>query len=255
MKKTFFTLAFAFAAAILLSSFPAQATGVPQPPPPVVTPTPNKADSAATSSQGQGQQMGQGQQARGTGTGTGTGTANAQNSMSVSDGTYNSDYNAKSLAIALPTLAFTPPMPIQGCPSGDITQDSFGVGMGIVSKASSKSSGKPCYAILMYNDYLQQCQWESARRFKTEMALELYPNFKPAGYKDGSDSWMFDFTPAECATWRTPVKPQPVDYDLIRSFIKAEMPPPPTCPAPAPSKPGKKKAAPKKAFNCTPISK
>lgn len=241
----------ALATLIALIALSAQvyANGSPTPPPPPApSPTPQLQGQAQGQLQGQAQRQDQStnvdssqrmrsdQNQRATGTGTGTGVGEASSNV----GGDSSNYNSKAFAIALPTLAFTPPLPMTTCPTAEVKQDAIGVGMGLFSKASSSSSGKACYAIIMYNDFLANCQYESARRFKHEMALELYPNFKTARYS-ATDGEMFDLTPTQCFALKQPVLPAINNYYNTYTVQ-------PTGPVPVVIPPiVKKKVVPKKA--------
>lgn len=253
-------------AMIIALSATAHATGTPPPPPPPApSPAPQLQGQAQGQLQGQAQQQGQAanldssqrmrsdQNQRATGTGTGTGVGEASSNLNQGD----SSYASKALAIAMPTLAFTPPLPMTTCPTAEVKQDAFGLGFGVVSKASSSSSGKACYAIIMYNDFLANCQYESARRFKHEMAVELYPNFKTARYS-ADDGEMFDLSPTKCHDLKKPVV-APVINNYISNYTI-----PPAAPASAPAvvkgKPAIKKAPPcpvgeKSTRVCKPVGK
>lgn len=128
-------------------------------------------------------------------------------------------------------LAFTPPQAISGCPTANQEQASTGVGFGLGSRATSSSNSDHCFAINLYNGMLEQCRYESARRFMNAMSTTLYPTFKPAD--DKYTGAALDLTAKECSDLKAPPPIAPTnvsvsgpDYHIIDRG--------PACATPAP---------------------
>lgn len=141
----------------------------------------------AAAKQGQGQKQGQ------------TSTVTDASSSSSHTGFY-----------VFPQLAFTPPLPMLECPMARTKQSSTGILFGAFSHAESGSDGDRCFSVTLYNDFIANCQYESARRFKVEMAKDIYPKFSPAGdsYRT-AEREALDLTATECALLKLPVLPPP----------------------------------------------
>lgn len=96
-----------------------------------------------------------------------------------------SNYSSWSLAIT--PMATVPMMaPIQGC-AAKITQDSWGVGGGLVaSAAGGKTDPDNCTIIELRNAYAGMCLYASAKQLQDRLAMKLLPEFKPSAiaYKD-----------------------------------------------------------------------
>jgi hypothetical protein len=165
-----------------------------------------KAEADASAKQGQGQGQGQKQ-----------GQASTMSDSSSS--TYRSGF------YVFPQLAFTPPLPMNECPMTRTKQTSTGILFGAFSRAESSSDGDRCFAVTLYNDFIANCQYESARRFKVQMAIDVFPKFvPPRNASDVRNEEALDLTATECAALKAPVLP-PAPTESVK----------PTPPAPSAS--------------------
>lgn len=140
-----------------------------------------------------------------------------------------------------PQLAFTPPLPMLECPMARTKQSSTGVLFGAFSHAESGSDGDRCFSVTLYNDFIANCQYESARRFKVEMAKDVYPKFAPAGdsYRT-ADREALDLTATECALLKLPVLP-PAPIETVNPAAVVAAPAASAASAPVPGKKAAKK--------------
>ena len=275
------------ACALIGLADPVHATGnhTPKEPPskPAPTPAPPAPTSvyvggspAATSTSGAGAQSGSAADASagsrsdsqstasgGQATGGAGGTSNAAlsdsgNATSGSNLTDSSSFWSQSRALGLTFApgAFTPPMAPVACASATITQSARGLGMGLLSRADSKTDSSDCTLINLRNAMVAACKFESAKQVEDLLVKKHLPDFKPSEVtylRDKNDPGMVDYSPTQCAllTNPPPAPKEPVTLNWIY------VPPPvarvedkPTEPIVPPDKP--KKPNPAKAISTKP---
>jgi hypothetical protein len=144
-----------------------------------------------------------------------------------------SHYSSWSLAIT--PMATVPQMaPIQGC-AAKITQDSWGVGGGLVaSAAGGKTDPDNCTIIELRNAYAGMCLYGSAKQLQDKLAVKLLPDFVPSAIA------YQDLDPRLCAELKaTPVTPPPPPGEPAKPagglYSLADRETPPGAPAAAAS--------------------
>lgn len=296
------TITVAAALAILASANPAHATGnhtppKPKEPPSKPTPTPappaqtpvyvggspstsaasstsggGRADSASVSGAQSGSNASSGANANAAGgaggTASATGAAAAGDSTSGATLQDSSSFWSQSRALGLTFApgAFTPPMAPVQCASATITQSARGLGVGLLSRADSKTDSSDCVLINLRNAMVAACKFESAKQVEDLLVQKHLPKFEPSKItylKDNNDPGFVDYSPTQCALLTSPL-PKPAEPTALNWIY---IPPPvarvedkpaepvaaPTPPTPpAPPAPKRKPTSPAKSIGTKP---
>lgn len=209
-------------ASILLAAFALSASAVVHPPEP-----PAKSPSTTTSTSNAGAAAGavagaaslSGSNAQSNATG---GTSSSQSGSSAASlGSINNGDSGsmRSYAVALPAPAFTPPLPIIGCPQANVEQSASAIGWNFASHAEGHINTDNCTAIMIYNAMLDRCAWQSAQVVLMTLTLKVLPG---ANMPVGADA--VDMTTAECATWKSPPVKLPPEVVTEIRYLPAPAP-------------------------------
>lgn len=175
---------------------------------------------------------------------SGSGTGGSNQLGNISAGNDQSTSSFRSYLVNLPSAVFTPPLPMSTCPQANVDQSAVAIGWNFFSHAKGSVNTDNCTAIIIYNNFLEQCKFRSAHAILNSLTLKILP-----GFEAEKATWL-DLTPAECAALKMPVVFPPVPP--VTNYVYVEK----TCPTPAPTPKvvpkGKKKIVKKAPRPCTP---
>ena len=166
---------------------------------------------------------------------------------------------SRALGLTFAPGAFTPPMAPVQCASATITQSARGMGMGILSRADSKTDSSDCTLIQMRNAAVAACKFETAKKIEDGLVRKHLPDFQPSAttyLRDSNDPGYVDYSPTQCALLTSP-PPKPAEPVTLNWIY---VPPPvartedkPAEPIAPPAKP--RKPNPAKAISTKPPAK
>lgn len=242
MKRShlFATLALGVAFAL-----PAQATfckngamDYPKCTPPTSTPATPNSTSSSTSTSGDSKSSAVSK--------SGSVSKSGAESVSGSTLTDNSVINAgagdyKSNMWVFPAPVFTPPLPMTQCPNANVKNMAASGGWSFLSYAEGSVNTDNCTAIILYNKYIETCQYESAQKLLRRLEQRVLPGADqavPVDYvnldRRGCDALKVPLPPV-------PVVAPPTVYVAPPTGLVACQTPAPT---PTKGKPAKRKAKP-----------
>jgi hypothetical protein len=180
--------------------------------------------------------------------GIGTGAAAAGDSAATLQDSSSFWSQSRALGLTFAPGAFTPPMAPVQCASATITQSARGLGMGILSKADSKTDSSDCTLIQMRNAAVAACKFETAKKIEDGLVKKHLPDFEPSSttyLKDNNDPGYVDYSPTQCALLTSPPPPPKEPVTLNWIYVPPpvarteDKPAEPIAPAAAPPKPRK----------------
>lgn len=127
------------------------------------------------------------------------GSADSSNQLG-NIGTDNSSSSFRSVALALPSPAFTPPLPMASARCERAEQHARSVALGVATWADAVLDTDNCVALELHNRYIASCKYASAAQVEGLLTAKVLPGFKP-----GDASRLVDLTNAECTALKAPV--------------------------------------------------
>ena len=152
----------------------------------------------------------------------------------------NDSSNFRALALSMSQPAFTPPLPISGCPQANIEQRSISVVGGMLfSAARGDLITDNCTTIIIYNNLLARCKFKSASDVLDGLTKKVLAGYVPESKGD------VDLSRDECEKLKLPMLPPPAP---VLNLVAAA--PTPVVPACLPVKSAPQKRAAKPEYSC-----